>query len=108
MIHYDKGINRQLNWGRNAAFINSDELSPFQNETNLCLGRIIASRAAVEKRNCSFGVHPRLSVMARSWKIIHDHGFYGFFGILLRLSWKIMDGPWQGMAPWIIIHDFDP
>ena len=48
---------------------------------------------------------PRLSVMARSWKIIHDHGF---FDTLLQLSWKIMDSPWQGMAPWIIIHDFDP
>ena len=48
---------------------------------------------------------PRLSVMARSWKIIHDHGF---FDALFLLSWKIMDGPWQGMAPWIIIHDFDP
>ena len=43
--------------------------------------------------------------MGRSWKIIHDHGF---FDALLLLSWKIMDGPWQGMAPWIIIRDFDP
>ena len=50
-------------------------------------------------------VLPRLSVMARSWKIFHDHGF---FDALLLLSWKTMDGPWQGMAPWIIIHDFDP
>ena len=48
---------------------------------------------------------PRLPVMARSWKIIHDHGF---FNALLLLSWKIMDGQWQGMAPWIIIHRFDP
>ena len=48
---------------------------------------------------------PRLSVTARSWKIIHVHGF---FDTLLLLSWKIMDGLWQGMAPWIIIHDFDP
>ena len=43
--------------------------------------------------------------MARSWEIIHDHGF---FDTLLLLPWKIMDDPWQGMAPWIIIHDFDP
>ena len=31
--------------------------------------------------------------MARSWKIIHDHGL---FDALLLLSWKITDGgPWR-------------
>ena len=49
---------------------------------------------------------PRLSVMTRSWKIIHDHGF---FDTLLQFLWKIMDGPWQGMAhgpsSMILTHD---
>ena len=42
--------------------------------------------------------------MARSCQIIHDHGF---FDALPLFSRKVMDGPWQGMAPWIIIHDFE-
>ena len=32
----------QLNWGQIAFFNNWDELSPFQNETNCRLGRIVA------------------------------------------------------------------
>ena len=41
-IHYYKGINWHLNWGRIAAFNNWDELSAFQNGTNRGLGQFFA------------------------------------------------------------------
>ena len=41
-IHYYKGNNWQLNWGRIAAFNSWDKLSPFQNGLNGRLGRINA------------------------------------------------------------------